>query len=248
MTIWKGCLFDARTADMLTAVDRVELPDTSFVPSQGSYTTSVGASGGTHAGGGAVDIALAGLDDTVARRIETGMRRVGFAAWYRTAIPNVWPRHVHGIAVGCSDLSSQAAAQVTAYKNGRDGLAGNGADTGNRSYVNVTWEAYHQQHPYVLEDIMASRAEVRADLHDELVSILRSGEFGLSKDKIVGGVHDDTVGIYRAPEFALGQRLGRLEDAVARIEKTLATPRLLAASEAASKDAPLTAADDISPH
>ena len=109
---------------------------------QGSYSTAVGASAGTHSGGGAVDIALVGLSDDDAHTIETVLREVGFAAWYRTAIPGVWPRHVHGIAAGCGDLASQAAAQVTDYRNGRDGLAGHGPDTGNRAHVGVTWETY----------------------------------------------------------------------------------------------------------
>lgn len=139
----EGARFDERTAAMLLEVRyRLSLVGVPFTWSQGSYSTSVGVSGGTHAGGGAVDIRLAGSPDDVARTIETVMREVGFAAWYRPDLPGVWPRHVHGIAVGCGGLSAAAAAQVVDYHHNRNGLAGHGRDTGSRAYVGVTWETY----------------------------------------------------------------------------------------------------------
>lgn len=139
----EGAQFDERTASMLLECrHRLEALSVPFAWSQGSYSTSVGASGGTHSGGGAVDIKLAGLSDNDAHTIETVMRSVGFAAWYRPAIPGVWPRHVHGIAVGCDDLAPAAAAQVVDYRNGRNGLASHGPDTGSRNYVGTVWDDY----------------------------------------------------------------------------------------------------------
>jgi hypothetical protein len=136
----EGADFDERTAYMLLEV-RHRLDGIPFTWSQGSYSTSVGASGGTHSGGGAVDIRLAGLEQ-YATLYETTMRSVGFAAWHRTAIPGVWPEHVHAIAIGCPDMSAAAAAQIDDYRRGLNGLAGHGPDTGSRDYVNVTWETY----------------------------------------------------------------------------------------------------------
>lgn len=137
-----GCIVDDRTGAMIQEV-KSRLANVAPVRvTQGSYSTGVGASAGTHSGGGAVDIALSGLTDDDARTIETTMREVGFAAWYRPAIPGVWPRHVHGIAIGCGDLAPQAAAQVTDYRNGRDGLANHGPDTGSRAHVGETWDTY----------------------------------------------------------------------------------------------------------
>lgn len=210
---WKGVTVDDRTARMLTAVDRAELPTTSFQPTQGSYSTGVSASAGTHSGGGAVDIALAGLDDDTARRIETAMRRVGFAAWYRTAIPGTWPRHVHGIAVGCSDLASAARSQVTAYLNGRDGLAGNGPDTGTRSYVDVTWESYFAAHPYVLEDIMASLADVEAVIarySDSVVDRTAAKVLNIVRAEGISGAAVWTEGQYPSGTWTVGSQAAAL--------------------------------------
>lgn len=141
---WHGVTLDARTAAMMDAVqalvDASPAPFT-ITPTQGSYSTSVGASFGTHAGGGAIDIAAASLSGPQRDFLVAAMRQVGFAAWLRTPAQG-FPYHVHGIAVGCLDLSSQAATQVQAYLAGRNGLADNGADDGPRDWVGVTWETY----------------------------------------------------------------------------------------------------------
>lgn len=141
---------DTRTRDMIIAA-RV-ICKAPMVITQGSYNTSVSQSAGTHAGGGAVDIRL--KDRTPAERIEimTCMRKVGFAAWIRNPSQGDWPWHCHGIAIGCPDLSSGARSQVTAYKNGRNGLANNGADDGPRAYVSWTWEKYKQTYPDLLTE------------------------------------------------------------------------------------------------
>lgn len=137
---WRGHTFDQRTAAQLqAAATLIPFPIT---PSQGSYSHGVHASGGTHDGGGAVDISMAGHTDTQGHIIETMLRRVGLAAWLREPIPGVWPRHVHGISIGCPDLSPAAAAQVQDYHHGNDGLAHHGPDHGDRRYVTTTWESY----------------------------------------------------------------------------------------------------------
>lgn len=101
---------------------------------QGSYNKGVGASAGTHDGGGAVDLAPFDRERKV-----LVLRQVGFAAWYRPAISGLWPAHIHAVAMGDTELAPLAAQQVTAYRLGRDGLAGNGPDTGPRLNPIPTW-------------------------------------------------------------------------------------------------------------
>jgi hypothetical protein len=92
---------------------------------QGSYNAGgVGASAGTHDGGGAVDLSPV----NAAAKVHA-LRKVGFAAWHRLAIPGVWGEHIHAVLVGNVRLSPAAAAQVVDYRNHRDGLAGHSADS-----------------------------------------------------------------------------------------------------------------------
>lgn len=154
---FEGFAMDARTRDML--LDARAWCNAPMIITQGSYSTGVSASAGTHSGGGAVDIRA--HDRTSAERLEivASMRRVGFAAWLREPIPDVWPYHVHAIAVGCPDLSPAAADQVIDYKAGRNGLANNGPDDGPRTWVNVTWESY-----------LAARGGISVTAYDELLT------------------------------------------------------------------------------
>lgn len=115
-----GVTVNRRTAAMLKNASRIA--KTTFSMFQGSYSNSVGASAGTHSGGGAVDLGPA-KDSIVG-----AMRASGFAAWRRTQAEGFSP-HIHGIAVGDHTLSPQAAAQVKAFQAGRNGLANNGPDT-----------------------------------------------------------------------------------------------------------------------
>lgn len=102
---------------------------------QGSYNAGgVAASGGTHDGGGVVD--LAAYDH--AKKVKT-LRSLGFAAWYRPELPGVWGPHIHAVQVGNQKLSPAAAAQVDDYFAGRNGLASNGPDLATREYVGVVW-------------------------------------------------------------------------------------------------------------
>lgn len=87
---------------------------------QGSYNRSVSASGGTHDGGGAVDLSA----HQWWRKIHA-LRRVGFAAWHRPAIPGLWGEHIHAIAIGDRDMSRAAEDQIRAYRHHRNGLASN---------------------------------------------------------------------------------------------------------------------------
>lgn len=85
---------------------------------QGCYSTAVGASAGTHAGGGVVD--LAPWDQ--ARKVRV-LRDLGWAAWYRPPVAGLWPAHIHAVMIGHPALSIEAASQVGKYRRGEDGLA-----------------------------------------------------------------------------------------------------------------------------
>ena len=92
---------------------------------QGSYNPGgVRQSGGTHDGGGVVDL----LAWDWQRKVRV-LRSIGFAAWYRPAISGLWGAHIHAVLIDHGKLSSSAAAQVASYRAGRDGLKGNRVDT-----------------------------------------------------------------------------------------------------------------------
>ncbi|WP_405056373.1 hypothetical protein OG474_26985 [Kribbella sp. NBC_01505] len=148
---YRGVRLNQRTIDMIEAAESV--CDLTFVLTQGSYNPGgVQGSAGTHDGGGAVDISLKDakgmLFPRVRReRIRSATRQVGFASWIRDPSQADWPWHTHAIAIGDRDLSPAAAKQVTAYKNGRNGLVSNGRDDGPRNWVNMTWEKWAKAHP-----------------------------------------------------------------------------------------------------
>lgn len=123
---YNGVTVNRRTAAMLDKTSDKLGYDLSMY--QGSYNTKVGPSAGTHAGGGAVDLSPADWRNKV-----RALRSVGFAAWHRPELwlngVRVWPEHVHAIAIGDAQMSSEAASQVAQYKAGTDGLAGHSRDT-----------------------------------------------------------------------------------------------------------------------
>lgn len=138
-----------RTARMLREAERIA--GANMPVTQGSYSSSVGASAGTHNGGGALDIAVGNLNLKQINRRIRALRRVGFAAWFRSAIPGVWGRHIHAIAMRTRDLAYLAKAQVADYKRGRNGLKGHQRDRhlkmmkGHGGRVPYqTWEQYRR--------------------------------------------------------------------------------------------------------
>lgn len=92
---------------------------------QGSYNNGrVKASGPTHDGGGVVDL----LAWDWRRKVKV-LREIGFAAWFRAERPGLWGAHIHAVLIDHGRLDPSAAAQVMAYRAGRDGLMGNRVDT-----------------------------------------------------------------------------------------------------------------------
>lgn len=99
---------------------------------QGSYNGGVAASAGTHDGGGAVDLSIAGMTRAQSIALVTELRRRNACAWLRT--PEFgWPAsaggpHIHAIVRDEPGLSSGARAQVAAYDAKLDGLKRKGLD------------------------------------------------------------------------------------------------------------------------
>jgi hypothetical protein len=109
-----------------------EIELTGHAITQGSYTDSLAASFGTHAGGGAVDLSVMrqGTYTVLWDDIEPllrALRAAGFAAWLREygELHPDSPIHIHAIAVGDRELSEASQEQLTGeagYFRGYSGL------------------------------------------------------------------------------------------------------------------------------
>lgn len=117
---FRGKNLNQRTIQMVLAAERL-LGGKQFTITQGSYSTSVAASGSTHAGGGAMDTNDAGAGY---EKAQSALRQVGFAAWWRHPWQGPWNDHIHSIALGDPTASAAAKAQMVSYRNGGDGLGG----------------------------------------------------------------------------------------------------------------------------
>jgi hypothetical protein len=114
---FRGKPADYRTAVMARRVEKAL--GVTFYCYQGSYTTTVGASGGTHDKGGVLDVnAPAGKDPNAVTR---QLRNSGFAAWYRTPEQGFDP-HIHAVDIGNARLAYNAGLQVGNYNAGGSGL------------------------------------------------------------------------------------------------------------------------------
>lgn len=146
ITLPRGSTVNRRTNRMKMAAARRLKGDCKWTVTQGSYTSGVSDSAGTHDGGGAVDLSVnrgCGTRRTPVR----ALRKVGFAAWRRGPKDGMDP-HIHAIAVNDPDLSGIDAGfcaqqQVSEYYRGLDGLGGGGSDDGPK-VKKVTWEQYRR--------------------------------------------------------------------------------------------------------
>lgn len=118
--IFRGFKFDRRTVAMIEWAEKKA--GFKFVITQGSYSTGVRVSGGTHNGGGAVDFSVRNLAQASIDKMVHALRDAGFAAWHRHEIPGTWPEHCHAVAIGCPDLATAARNQVLDYDRKHDGL------------------------------------------------------------------------------------------------------------------------------
>lgn len=126
IVVWRGFKFDPRTVKMIQWAEAQA--GFRFRISQGSYSTGVAASAGTHDGGGAVDLSVRLMPVWRRERMLKALKDAGFAAWYRTPADGFDSAHVHAIAIGCKDLAPLAKSQVTDYDNHKSGLKGHAVD------------------------------------------------------------------------------------------------------------------------
>ena len=134
LTEWDGETVDYMTAAALEAAKREYGGE--FHIMQGSHSHDVAASGGTHGGGGVVDLSVS---DGNWEGAVTALRKIGFAAWVRN-VPGYGQAgsgaHIHAVLIGNEQLSPEAQTQVNSYLNNDDGLSGSRADDSTREYVN----------------------------------------------------------------------------------------------------------------
>lgn len=129
--LWRGVRVNPECVPSLDKLAEITGPDIRVTPTQGGFNRGgVVASAGTHDGGAAMDLSVNGMTSAQITTTVRLARECGWAAWYRPYLKNVWPRHIHMIRVGDLTASIGAKAQVTDYRNGRNGLAGHGKDTG----------------------------------------------------------------------------------------------------------------------
>lgn len=155
-------LRDGKKVDALTdaALKRAEkILGYTLTITQGSYNTTVAASKGTHDGGGVVDL----MPWDRERKVRA-LRAVGFAAWFRPAIPGLWPAHIHAVHIGHAKLAPVAFRQVQAYLDHRNGLKDNGPDVdpgwvGDARYTVELFRA-EARRVWIAEQIAAKRAKV----------------------------------------------------------------------------------------
>ncbi|GAB3363695.1 peptidoglycan-binding domain-containing protein [Amycolatopsis echigonensis] len=140
---YHGVTLNTRTKAMLQAAEKLFGKEVGLT--QGSYNPGgVGASAGTHDGGGALDVSVANMSSATRVEFAKDLRKVGFAAWVRTPAQGDWGYHIHAIAVNDPDLSSGAQHQVGAYYLGQNGLANHGKDDGPAVNPKLTWEQYQR--------------------------------------------------------------------------------------------------------
>ncbi len=177
----------------------------SFRVIQGSYNAGgVGASAGTHDGGGAVDISVVGLSWGQIQELVLCLREVGFAAWYRESRPGVWVAHIHAIRLDDAEASSGARGQMADYRARRDGLAGNGPDNGPRlSPIPVwpvprPWVYYHS----LINQFKAVKKKDDGNIRRVQYVLNRRLDAGLKIDGIAG---PQTRAAYRKWQRSIGR-------------------------------------------
>lgn len=124
---FRGSEMNVRTQVLLQRAEQYLKGDAQFSVTQGSYSTGVAASAGTHDGGGALDISVSGKSQAEIGKMVKALRQAGFAAWQRTPADGL-PPHIHAIAIGDREAAPLAKQQVQNYFDGRNGLANNGPD------------------------------------------------------------------------------------------------------------------------
>ncbi len=137
---WRGFALDRRTVSALEWVEKKT--GQTIIITQGSYNPGgVSASGGTHDGGGVIDLRTVHLTRKQRIKLVRTLKKAGFATWYRK--PPVFPYHIHAVLLDHRSASPAAKAQMVSYLNHRNGLVGDAYDDTFRSKPAVRWS--HRQ-------------------------------------------------------------------------------------------------------
>lgn len=124
--VWRGVRISDRTRKALLWAEREA--GVTIALSQGSWSTSVSASGSTHAGSGVVDVKCASLSSAKKKRLLRALKDAGFAAWLRGPADGM-PVHIHVCLLTDPGLSPAAKWQCTEYDKGNSGLSSGKADS-----------------------------------------------------------------------------------------------------------------------
>lgn len=212
---FEGHRTTTRTRDMLREARRLSgLP---LIITQGGYNAGgVAASAGTH-DRDALDLRARDLNNNQRLRGLLSTRRVGFAAWLRTRAQGFEVDHFHLVPID-GDLSAGARAQVTAYKNGRNGLANDRPDDGPRVGY-ITWEQYLKAHPQDEEFDMTPE-----QLQTVLTTVLDSQRRGDDKYEIQATAWRQAGELYAKKLFDEGKSPTEVKDALFAFYRPLWTP------------------------
>ena len=177
---FRGHLMDKKTQAFLEAMESKLGYELTVL--QGCYNAGgVAASGGTHDGGGVVD--LAPFD--AAHKVKVA-RALGAFAWHRPTLPGVWNEHIH---LGIRDhgaLSAAARSQQVDYDATppRNGLANHAPDQ--------TW---HPKPPVTFKYPPKIKAPTRGKYVAEAIAALRQAKGGPKRTAAVKAALKALLGI-----------------------------------------------------
>jgi TP901 family phage tail tape measure protein len=169
-----GKTFNARTVRMLKRAE--ESYGSGFGFYQGSYSTGIAASKGTHDGGGAVDIKPPANIDKALKALASA----GFWAKWRGSMN---PPHIHALATGDAQLSSAARRQLGLPADG--GYEGDQIEVGTRSVEDAIKEAAAAGQG-TIQELTNLMAEGAAAVYTPLTGRRFGGSMTMNKPYLVG--------------------------------------------------------------
>jgi hypothetical protein len=169
-----GKTFNARTVRMLKRAE--ESYGSGFGFYQGSYSTGVSASKGTHDGGGAVDIKPPANIDKALKALASA----GFWAKWRGTMS---PPHIHALATGDAQLSSAARRQLGLPADG--GYEGDQVEVGTRSIEDAIKEAAAAGQG-TIEELTSLMTQGAAAVYTPLTGRQFGGSMTMNKPYLVG--------------------------------------------------------------
>ena len=169
-----GKTFNARTVRMLKRAE--ESYGSGFGFYQGSYSTGIAASKGTHDGGGAVDIKPPANIDKALKALASA----GFWAKWRGTMN---PPHIHALATGDAQLSSAARRQLGLPADG--GYTGDQVEVGTRSLEDAIKEAAAAGQG-TIQELTSLMAEGAAAVYTPLTGRKFGGSMTMNKPYLVG--------------------------------------------------------------